>query len=73
DWCTPTDAGILIFVNGKSYPRYQFLNHSDDIRHIFCDTCDQLGIHWTHPYWKTISIARREDVEFMDEFIGPKK
>ena len=63
----------LNLVKGKSYPRYQFVNHSDDIRHMFCDTCDQLAIHWTQPYWKTISIARRGDVAFMDEFIGPKK
>jgi hypothetical protein len=29
------------------WPRYAFSNHSDDIRGIFCDACDQLGVHST--------------------------
>jgi hypothetical protein len=28
------------------YPRYLFSNRSDDIRQIFCDACDRLGIEW---------------------------
>ena len=60
-------------VHGKCYPRYQFANFSQDIRRIFCETCDLLSIHWTHPYWKTIAVSRRRDVEHMDEFIGPKR
>ncbi len=59
-------------VKGKSYPRYQFTNNSDDIREIFCDACDRLGIHWTRPYWKTVVVSRRRDVEELDRFIGPK-
>jgi hypothetical protein len=35
-------------------------------------TCDQLGIGWREPKERVISIARRADVEFLDEFIGPK-
>jgi hypothetical protein len=57
---------------GHEYLRYFFTQVSDDIRAIFCHTCDQLGIRWRRPYWKTISIARREDVAFLDEFVGPK-
>jgi len=30
-----------------SYPRYFFTNFSADIRNIFCDHCDLLGIRWT--------------------------
>jgi len=45
---------------------------SEDIRAIFCNTCDQLGIGWRQPKWKTISIARADSVAFMDSFIGPK-
>ena len=63
----------LNWVNGKSYPRYQFTNHSADIRNIFTDACDRLGVHWTHPYWKTIAISRRADVEKLDRIIGPKR
>jgi hypothetical protein len=61
-------------VRGKryAYRRYQFTNVSDDIKRIFCDTCDQLGLHWTVANARNISIARRADVAFLDTFIGPK-
>lgn len=62
----------LNFVNGKSYPRYQFTYNSDDIRAIFCRACDELAIRWTHPNWRTISISRRADVAVLDAIIGPK-
>ena len=29
-----------------TYPRYNFSNRSDDIKRIFCDACDLLGIEW---------------------------
>jgi hypothetical protein len=60
------------FVKGKSYPRYSFSNNSHDIRQIFCNACDVLGIHWTAPYWKTIAVSRRRDVATLDGFVGPK-
>lgn len=62
----------LNFVTGKSYPRYQFSNNSADIQEIFCHACELFGIHWTRPYWKTVSISRRPDVEKLDRVIGPK-
>ena len=60
-------------VNGKNYPRYQFCNHSDDIRDIFCRYCDRLGIEWRQMNRWNISIARRGSVAKLDEFIGPKR
>jgi hypothetical protein len=57
---------------GREYVRYFFDQHSDDVRDIFCRCCDRLGIGWRQPKWKTISIARREGVALLDEFIGPK-
>lgn len=59
-------------VNGKDYPRYSFTNESFDIRSIFIDTCERLGVHWTTPTYKVISISRRADVRRIDRFIGPK-
>lgn len=56
----------------ESYPRYSFTQKSDDIRDIFCWVCDLLGVHWTRMNWRTIAVARRPDVEFLDTFIGPK-
>jgi Homeodomain-like domain len=58
--------------NGTYYPRYFFDQVSDDIRAIFCDACDQLGIRWRQSRWKTISIARAENVALLDLLVGPK-
>lgn len=58
------------------YPRYWFTNVSDDIRRLYTDTLDALGIVWTHctragkPY--NISVARRASVALMDAHVGPK-
>jgi hypothetical protein len=55
------------------YPRYHFTNASDDIRGLFCAACDRLGIEWRRMNARNISVARRESVARMDEFIGPKR
>jgi hypothetical protein len=57
---------------GRSYLRYMFTNASADIRSIFCEACDQLGIVWRQPKERNISIARREGVALLDSFVGPK-
>jgi hypothetical protein len=54
------------------YPRYFFSNLSDDIRRIFCEHCELLGIRWTQSNPRNISISHRKSVALMDEFIGPK-
>jgi hypothetical protein len=54
------------------YPRYMFKNASNDILTIFTDALDRLGIHWTASYPRVISVARRDDVAFLDTFVGPK-
>jgi hypothetical protein len=52
-------------------PRYSFSNRSDDIRSIFCDACDRLGLRYTTcPY--TVYVSRKDDVAALDDFIGPK-
>lgn len=55
------------------YPRYLFTNKSEDIRRIFCETCDFLGIEWRQMNRQNISVARRASVARLDEFIGPKR
>jgi hypothetical protein len=57
---------------GRQYLRYMFTNASGDIRRMFCDACDQLEIPWRQSNTRSISIARREGVEILDSFIGPK-
>ena len=59
-------------INNTDYPRYMFTNNSGDIRSIFCAACDAYDVRWTQTNWKTISVARRQDVARLDEVIGPK-
>lgn len=42
------------------YVRYFFTNYSEDIRRIFCEHCDLLGIRWTQSNARNISISHRE-------------
>lgn len=59
-------------MNGKDYPRYFFSQVSDDIRRIFCDACDRLGIRYRQNRWNSISIARAPSVALLDSFVVPK-
>ena len=53
-------------------PRYSFSNRSDDIRRIFCEACDRLGLRFTTcPH--TVYVSRKDDVAVLDGFIGPKR
>jgi hypothetical protein len=55
------------------YSRYQFSNRSDDIRQLFTHACDLVGVAW-RPWGRYhISVARREAVALLDEFVGPKR
>jgi hypothetical protein len=55
------------------YPRYFFSNLSADIRRIFCEHCDLVGIRWTPSNPRNISVSHRESVARLDEFVGPKR
>jgi hypothetical protein len=63
-----------VHVKGKdyAYPRYQFSNRSDDIRKLFTDTCDKLGVNWRPWTRYQLSVAQCESVAILDSFIGPK-
>jgi hypothetical protein len=54
------------------YPRYFFTNLSEDIRGIFCEHCDLLGIRWTQSNHRNISVSHRRSVALLDGFVGPK-
>ena len=56
-----------------AYPRYFFSNLSADIRGLFCEYCDRLGIRWTQSNHRNISVSHRHSVAALDEFIGPKR
>ena len=55
------------------YPRYFFSNLSADIRRIFCDHCELLGIRWTQSNPRNISVSHRDSVAILDGFVGPKR
>ena len=55
-----------------AYPRYQFSNRSEDILGIFCEACDTLGVERRRMNAVTISVAKRDSVARLDEFVGPK-
>lgn len=54
------------------YPRYFFSNASDDIRDLFTEALDRLGIAWKQANTRIISVARKEAVARLDEFVGPR-
>lgn len=54
------------------YPRYFFSNLSADIRGIFCEHCELLGIRWTLSNPRNVSVSHRDSVAILDEFVGPK-
>jgi hypothetical protein len=54
-------------------PRYAFSNKSEDIKRLFCESCDALGVRWTRPSDREIAIYRKESVARLDEFVGPKR
>ncbi len=73
NWTTRLVAGER---KRYEYPRYFFSNKSDDIRRLFTDTLDKVGVEWTtlargsDPF--NISVARKASVALMDAHVGPK-
>ncbi|MFD3522973.1 helix-turn-helix domain-containing protein [Streptomyces sp. NPDC058653] len=73
NWTTRTVGGE---TKRYEYPRYWFTNVSDDIRRLYTDTLDTLGVEWKNctrygkPY--NISVARKASVALMDTHVGPK-
>ncbi len=76
DGCRTVNAFNTRLPSGReahySYPRYFFSNLSDDIRQIFCEHCDLLGIRSSRSNPRNISVADRRSVAVLDSFVGPK-
>lgn len=56
-----------------AYVRYFFSNLSDDIKQVFCDHCDLLGIRHSRANPRYVSIHDRASVELLDSFVGAKR
>ncbi|MBB6568769.1 transcriptional regulator [Kribbella sandramycini] len=69
NWTSRTAGGV---TKRYEYPRYQFSNESADIMRLCQQALDQLGIPWRMPRRNALSVARREGVARLDEFVGPK-
>ena len=55
-----------------AYPRWFFSNRSDDIRGLFCEYCERLGIRWTQSNPRNISVSHRHSVALLDSFVPAK-
>jgi hypothetical protein len=55
-----------------AYPRWFFSNRSDDIRGLFCEYCERLGIRWTQSNPRNISVSHRTSVALLDSFVPAK-
>jgi len=64
---------ILNWVNDTAYPRYHFSNASADIRDLFGEACDRLGVEWRYHNARNLSVARRKSVAILDTFVGKKR
>jgi hypothetical protein len=54
------------------YPRYFFSNKSADILGLCGEALDRLGVAWRYSRPDAISVAKRDAVARLDEFVGPK-
>ena len=54
------------------YPRYLFVNESADILRLCGEALDLLGVAWRFSKPNVISVARKDAVARLDEFVGPK-
>jgi len=50
-----------------AYPRYFFSNLSPDIRDLFSEACDALGVRWSRSSSRNISVSHRRSVAVLDE------
>ena len=75
DGCRVTNWTVRQLSAGPKryeYPRYFFSNKSADIIGLCTWALDLLDIAWRQPRYDAISVARREAVAALDEFVGPK-
>ncbi|MFG1701943.1 helix-turn-helix domain-containing protein [Nonomuraea sp. M3C6] len=59
-------------VRWYEYPRYLFKNESPDILALCGEALDLLGVSWRFNKRNELSVARREAVELLDLYVGPK-
>ena len=75
DGCRVTNRTTRV-VGGEAkryeYPRYFFANESVDIMRLCSWALDRLGVEWRMARPNRLSVARREAVARLDEYVGGK-
>jgi hypothetical protein len=56
-----------------TYDRYLFSNVSDDIKSLFRWACDLIGVETRLVGSRAVSVAKRDSVERLNAFLGPKR
>ena len=69
NWATRMVAGER---KRYDYPRWQFVNSSNDIIDLCTGALDLVEISWRRSRVNTVSISRSDDVRRLDELIGLK-
>jgi hypothetical protein len=76
DGCRTVNRFSTLLPSGRmaeyAYPRWFFSNRSADIRGLFCEYCERLGIRWTQSNPRNISISHRASVALVDSFVPAK-
>jgi len=67
--------GCRIVANdrGLKSVRYHFSNKSEDIKALYCESLDALGVHWTRPCDRQVAVYRKGSVAILESFVGPKR
>lgn len=69
NWATRTVGGEK---KRYDYPRWQFVNASEDILRLCTWALDLVGVAWRRSGPRVVSVSRREAVTRLDDLIGPK-
>jgi hypothetical protein len=59
-------------VGDYSYIRYFFSNLSEDIRRIFREHCELLGVRVTQSNHRNLTVSHRHSVAVLEDIVGPK-
>ena len=76
DGCRTVNRFKTLLQSGRvaeyAYPRWFFSNRSEDIRGLFCEYCERLGIRRTQSNPRNISVSHRTSVALLDSFVPAK-
>lgn len=76
DGCRSVNRVRVTLPSGRravyEYPRWYFVNASEDILQLFATTCARVGVRCTRSRERLITVSRRDAVALLDAHVGPK-